>query len=109
VTNVTAFGAFVDVGVHQDGLVHVSHLADRFIKDPNEAVSAGQIVKVKVLAVDTERKRISLSIRRQQEAAKGRNGRKRKIQPKEASGGIDLKDWKTRDSGYGRSDQMILL
>jgi uncharacterized protein len=63
VTNVTAFGAFVDVGVHQDGLVHVSHLADRFVKDPNEAVRAGQIVKVKVLAVDCERKRISLSIR----------------------------------------------
>ncbi|MRR34437.1 RNA-binding transcriptional accessory protein [bacterium] len=92
VTNVTAFGAFVDVGVHQDGLVHVSHLADRFIKDPNEAVSAGQIVKVKVLAVDTERKRISLSIR---EAEGGGQRPKRekseKIQPNEAPGGIDLK------------------
>jgi len=92
VTNVTAFGAFVDVGVHQDGLVHVSHLADRFIKDPNEAVSAGQIVKVKVLAVDPERKRISLSIR---EAEGGGQRPKRekyeKNQKKEASGGIDLK------------------
>ena len=56
VTNVTAFGAFVDIGVHQDGLVHVSHLADRFIKDPNEAVQVGQIVKVKVLAVDWREK-----------------------------------------------------
>jgi len=63
VTNVAAFGAFVDIGVHQDGLVHVSHLADRFIKDPNDAVKVGQIVKVKVLAVDLPRKRISLSIK----------------------------------------------
>ncbi len=63
VTNVTAFGAFVDVGVHQDGLVHVSHLGHRFIRDPNEAVKVGQIVKVKVLSVDTPRKRIGLSIK----------------------------------------------
>lgn len=63
VTNVAAFGAFVDIGVHQDGLVHVSHLAARFIKDPNEAVKVGEIVKVKVLAVDLPRKRISLSIK----------------------------------------------
>jgi uncharacterized protein len=63
VTNVAAFGAFVDIGVHQDGLVHVSHLANRFIKDPHEAVRVGEVVKVKVLAVDAVRKRISLSIR----------------------------------------------
>lgn len=63
VTNVAAFGAFVDVGVHQDGLVHVSHLANRFVKDPNDAVKVGQIVRVKVLSVDLPRKRISLSIR----------------------------------------------
>jgi len=63
VTNVAAFGAFVDIGVHQDGLVHVSHLADRFIKDPHEAVKVGEIVKVKVLAIDLARKRISLSIK----------------------------------------------
>ncbi len=63
VTNVTAFGAFVDIGVHQDGLVHVSHLAHRFVRDPNEAVRVGEIVKVKVLAVDIPRKRISLSIK----------------------------------------------
>jgi protein Tex len=63
VTNVTAFGAFVDIGVHQDGLVHVSHLAERYVKDPNEAVRVGQVVQVKVLAVDVSRKRISLSIR----------------------------------------------
>jgi uncharacterized protein len=52
VTNVTNFGAFVDIGVHQDGLVHVSALADRFVKDPREVVKAGDIVKVKVLEVD---------------------------------------------------------
>ncbi|BCS54373.1 Tex family protein [Geobacter sp. SVR] len=63
VTNVTAFGAFVDIGVHQDGLVHVSHLAKRFVKDPNDAVKTGQVVKVKVLAVEPQRKRISLSIK----------------------------------------------
>ena len=63
VTNVTSFGAFVDVGVHQDGLVHVSKLADRFVRDPHEVVRAGQKVQVKVMAVDLERERISLSIR----------------------------------------------
>ncbi|MCA9516780.1 MAG: RNA-binding transcriptional accessory protein [Myxococcales bacterium] len=61
VTNVTAFGAFVDVGVHQDGLVHISELADRFVKDPHEVVAAGQRVRVKVLEVDAGRKRVSLS------------------------------------------------
>ena len=63
VTNVTAFGAFVDIGVHQDGLVHISHLANRYVKDPNDAVKAGQVVKVKVLSADTQRKRIALSIK----------------------------------------------
>jgi uncharacterized protein len=63
VTNVTKFGAFVDVGVHQDGLVHISELSNRFIKDPSEAVKTGQIVKVKVLTVDAKAKRIALSIK----------------------------------------------
>lgn len=63
VTNVTAFGAFVDVGVHQDGLVHVSELADRFVKDPREVVKAGDVVKVRVKDVDVARKRIALSMR----------------------------------------------
>jgi len=63
VTNVTNFGAFVDVGVHQDGLVHISALSDKFVKDPHEVVSAGQIVKVKVLEVDRERKRIAMTMR----------------------------------------------
>jgi uncharacterized protein len=63
VTNVTKFGAFVDVGVHQDGLVHISELSNRFIKEPSEAVKTGQIVKVKVLSADTKTKRIALSIK----------------------------------------------
>ena len=63
VTNVAAFGAFVDIGVHQDGLVHVSALASKFVKDPHEIVRPGQIVKVKVMDVDVKRQRISLSMR----------------------------------------------
>ena len=63
VTNVAAFGAFVDIGVHQDGLVHVSELADRFVKDPRDVVKVGDIVKVRVLDVDVARKRISLSMK----------------------------------------------
>ncbi len=64
VTNVAAFGAFVDIGVHQDGLVHVSQLADRFVKDPHEVVKAGQVVRVRVVEVDVPRKRIGLSMRK---------------------------------------------
>jgi len=63
VTNVAAFGAFVDIGVHQDGLVHVSALANRFVKDPHEVVKPGQIVKVKVIEVDVKRQRIALTMR----------------------------------------------
>ena len=63
VTNVTNFGAFVDIGVHQDGLVHISMLANHFVKDPHTVVKAGDIVKVKVLEVDQERKRIALTMR----------------------------------------------
>lgn len=63
VTNVAAFGAFVDIGVHQDGLVHVSELADRFVKDPREAVKAGDVVKVRVKEVDVPRKRIALTMK----------------------------------------------
>jgi protein Tex len=63
VTNVTKFGAFVDIGVHQDGLVHISELSDRYVKDPNDAVKVGQIVKVHVLSVDPKIKRIALSMK----------------------------------------------
>jgi uncharacterized protein len=71
VTNVTAFGAFVDIGVHQDGLVHISHLANRYVKDPGDAVKAGQVVKVRVLSTDPQRKRISLSIKEAEQGGKG--------------------------------------
>lgn len=83
VTNVTNFGAFVDIGVHQDGLVHISHLADKFIKDPKEAVAVAQKVKVTVVEVDVARKRIGLSMKanpfadqvpqQEKSAPKGRN------------------------------------
>jgi protein Tex len=63
VTNVAAFGAFVDIGVHQDGLVHISALAEKFVKDPREVVKAGQVVKVKVMEVDEKRQRVALSMR----------------------------------------------
>jgi uncharacterized protein len=63
VTNVTNFGAFVDIGVHQDGLVHISALSDKFVKDTREVVKAGDLVKVKVMDVDVPRKRIALSMR----------------------------------------------
>ncbi|WP_421323216.1 Tex family protein [Aeromonas veronii] len=68
VTNVTNFGAFVDIGVHQDGLVHISSLTDRFVKDPREVVKAGDIVRVKVQEVDAPRKRISLTMRLDEKA-----------------------------------------
>jgi protein Tex len=70
VTNVAAFGAFVDVGAHQDGLVHVSQLANKFVKDPKDVVKAGQIVKVKVVEVDIVRKRIALTMRMDAEIVK---------------------------------------
>ena len=63
VTNVTAFGAFVDLGVHQDGLIHISQLADRFVRDPSEVVKVRQQVTVRVLEIDRKRGRISLSLR----------------------------------------------
>ena len=78
VTNVAAFGAFVDVGVHQDGLVHVSAMSDRFISDPHDVVRSGQVVKVKVMDVDVDRQRIGLSLRLNDEPGqpKGQRGGK---------------------------------
>lgn len=72
VTNITAFGAFVDVGVHQDGLVHLSHLADRFVKDPNEVVTVNQKVQVTVMEIDIPRKRIGLSMKSDPFAERGK-------------------------------------
>ena len=83
VTNVTAFGAFVDIGVHQDGLVHISELADTFVKDPHEVVKAGDVVSVRVKEVDIDRKRIALSMKRE---VSGTQGAHSKPQP---SGGKD--------------------
>jgi uncharacterized protein len=80
VTNVTAFGAFVDVGVHQDGLVHVSQLADRFVKDPREVVKTGDVVSVTVVDVDVKRKRIALTMRSGAASAPG-PGRPRDAAP----------------------------
>jgi uncharacterized protein len=70
VTNVANFGAFVDIGVHQDGLVHVSQLADRFVTDPRDIVKAGDIVKVRVVEVDLPRKRIALTMKVQAPAGR---------------------------------------
>ncbi len=82
VTNVAAFGAFVDIGVHQDGLVHVSQLADRFVKDPHEVVKAGDVVKVRVVEVDVKRKRIALTMRKDGgEAAPAPRGPDRDTRP----------------------------
>jgi uncharacterized protein len=97
VTNVTRFGAFVDVGVHQDGLVHVSELSNKFIKDPAEAVKAGQIVKVKVLSADARTKRVSLSIKALLEPTPRVAG-KRPDAPagQRPSGNGSGKDWKAK-------------
>ena len=75
VTNVVAFGAFVDIGVHQDGLVHVSAMSDRFVSDPHDVVKSGQVVRVKVMDVDTDRQRIGLSLRLNDEP--GEKGQRR--------------------------------
>ncbi|WP_319544613.1 Tex family protein [Ruegeria conchae] len=90
VTNVAAFGAFVDIGVHQDGLVHVSQLADRFVKDPHEVVKTGQVVKVRVVDVDVPRKRIGLTMRkdggasaREDNALRGKGKPARPVKPGE--------------------------
>ncbi|MGW9001136.1 Tex family protein [Streptomyces koyangensis] len=87
VTNVAAFGAFVDVGVHQDGLVHVSAMSRNFVKDPREVVKPGDIVKVKVMEVDAARKRISLTLRLDDEPGAAGGGRERRGGGEARSGG----------------------
>jgi uncharacterized protein len=81
VTNVVDFGAFVDVGVHQDGLVHVSQLADRFVEHPSKVVKVGQRVSVFVLEIDVERKRIALSMRRPRDGAAAKRDTTRASKP----------------------------
>jgi uncharacterized protein len=108
VTNVTAFGAFVDIGVHQDGLVHVSELADRFVRNPHDVVKVNQKVSVTVMGVDIDRKRISLSMRenplepreenREKKTAGMKPQRKRPEKPKPSGNPFAnaLKDWKPK-------------
>jgi len=93
VTNVTAFGAFVDIGVHQDGLVHISELADTFVKDPSDVVKAGQIVSVRVKEVDADRKRIALSMKREVPGTQGAHA-------KPSSGGGKDKPQKSGPQSY---------
>ncbi|RPK45313.1 Tex family protein [Streptomyces sp. ADI93-02] len=87
VTNVAAFGAFVDIGVHQDGLVHVSAMSRTFVKDPRDVVKPGDIVKVKVMDVDIPRKRVSLTLRLDDEAAAGPGGGQGPKRERNAQGG----------------------
>ncbi|MET9803600.1 Tex family protein [Streptomyces sp. NPDC006368] len=108
VTNVAAFGAFVDVGVHQDGLVHVSAMSRNFVKDPREVVKPGDVVKVKVLEVDVPRKRISLTLRLDDEATESgaaskreRGGGGRPPRQRQGSGG----GGRDRRGGGGRPSQ----
>ena len=96
VTNVTAFGAFVDVGVHQDGLVHVSELSDRYVRDPSEVVKAGDKIKVTVLSVDYKRSRIGLSAKQGKPAEKPQNNKK-----KFSRNSSDKKQSSGRGSGKG--------
>ncbi|EGV28655.1 Tex-like protein [Thiorhodococcus drewsii AZ1] len=99
VTNVTNFGAFVDIGVHQDGLVHISVLVDRFVKDPHEVVKSGDLVKVKVLEVDLERKRIALSMRLGESAPRGAPSSERSERPQGRSGKPPSQNRPGRDRG----------
>lgn len=116
VTNVAAFGAFVDVGVHQDGLVHVSAMADRFVSDPHEVVRSGQVVRVKVVDVDVDRQRIGLSLRLTDDPKPARGPRrtdrseaaKHKPQRRNGSGGREQNRpagsmaQALRDAGFGK-------
>ena len=103
VTNVTNFGAFVDIGVHQDGLVHVSALADKFVKDPREVVKAGDVVKVKVLEVDLKRKRVGLSMRLTDEA---RRAEKSVERPNRDKGGAGRRAQKARNTPAAKDNAM---
>ncbi|MGV9672853.1 Tex-like N-terminal domain-containing protein [Gordonia sp. NPDC003504] len=107
VTNVAAFGAFVDVGVHQDGLVHVSAMADRFVSDPHEVVKSGQVVRVKVVDVDVERQRIGLSLRLNDDArsagGKGEARRGGGPQARDKGAGGAQQNRREQRNGNGRS------
>ncbi len=110
VTNVTAFGAFVDIGVHQDGLVHVSKLSDRFVKDPSEVVKVGDKLRVRVMEVDLARKRISLSAKKgdmpdgsNTAGAHGAQARKEPVRQTQGGGGR-VHDFRTQGGGQKKVD-----
>ena len=124
VTNVTNFGAFVDIGVHQDGLVHLSQIADHFVDDPTKVVKVGQTVTVSVLEVDSELKRISLSMRsdptakpapkvktpqKKRHAAEQKAKRKTRHQKKQPQLSTEekLKKWVDRDQKPGRKKSLV--
>ncbi|WP_226574556.1 Tex family protein [Acuticoccus sediminis] len=102
VTNVAAFGAFVDIGVHQDGLVHISQLADRFVKDPHEVVKAGDVVNVRVVEVDIARKRIGLSMRKDAGADDGAQAQRRHAPAGQKGGGNGPQPGKGPQPGGGK-------
>ena len=106
VTNVAAFGAFVDVGVHQDGLVHVSAMSDRFVSDPHEVVRSGQVVRVKVVDVDVERQRIGLSLRLndEQRGERGKPARDNRAAPGGGGRGGGQQRNNNRGKGSGRRE-----
>ena len=103
VTNVTSFGAFVDVGVHQDGLVHISALANRYVKDPREVVKAGDIVQVKVMEVDIPRKRIGLSMKITDEPGSKNEEGQRKVEKKYSGKGAPLKGTSRKDKPHQKT------
>jgi uncharacterized protein len=103
VTNVTNFGAFVDVGVHQDGLVHISQMADRYVEDPREVAKPGDVVKVRVMEVDTERRRIGLSMKMQAEAGEGQPAAKKADQG--SGGGKSKGSGKSQKSKGGKGKE----
>jgi uncharacterized protein len=92
ITNVTKFGAFVDIGVHQDGMVHISEISNRYIKEPSEVLKAGQIVKVKVLSADAKTKRIALSIKALQSPVAGSQANNRSERPKPPPPALSMDD-----------------
>ncbi|QOR39698.1 RNA-binding transcriptional accessory protein [Billgrantia diversa] len=109
VTNVTHFGAFVDIGVHQDGLVHISALSDKFVEDPRSVVKAGDIVKVKVMSVDIERARIGLSMRLDDQPSEAEGGKSSRGSQGERRGGQAKAQRKGAPSEQAQPNQMGAL
>jgi uncharacterized protein len=105
VTNVTNFGAFVDVGVHQDGLVHISELSDNFVSNPADVLKVGQKVQVTVLAVDEQRNRISLSMKSiPGSGAIGGAARRERREGQPSQNNANRNDRRDRDRGFDRRD-----